>query len=51
VNGEHVDTSRVLIRTVAAQLPGKSVSLSIRRQGRAMDISVTVAQRPPENHG
>ncbi len=51
VNGEHVDTSRVLIRTVAAQAPGKSVSLSIRRQGRAMDISITVGQRPPESHG
>ena len=51
VNGEHVDTSRVLIRTVAAQMPGKSVSLSIRRQGHAMDISITVGQRPPESHG
>jgi serine protease Do len=51
VNGEHVDTSRVLIRTVAAQMPGKSVSLSIRRQGRAMDVSITVGQRPQESHG
>jgi serine protease Do len=51
VNGEHVDTSRALIRAVAAELPGKSVNLSIRRQGHAMDISVTVGQRPAESHG
>ena len=51
VNGEHVDTSRALIRAVAAEMPGKPVSLSIRRQGRDMDISVTVGQRPTESHG
>ncbi len=33
VNGEHVETSRGLIRAVAARRPGKYVSLSIRRQG------------------
>jgi hypothetical protein len=32
-------------------MPGKSVSLSIRRQGRAMDVSITVGQRPQESHG
>ena len=51
VNGEHIDTSRGLIRTVAAVPPGNDVRLSIRRQGRDMDIPVTVGKRPPESAG
>ena len=51
VNGEHIETSRGLIRTVAAVPPGKGVSLSIRRQGRDMDVSVTVGRRPAEGAG
>jgi serine protease Do len=51
VNGEHIETSRGLIRTIAAVAPGKDVSLSIRRQGREMDISVTIGRRPAEGAG
>lgn len=51
VNGEHIDSSRALIRTVAAVAPGSSVKLSIRRQGHDMDVSVTVGRRPAEQHG
>ena len=51
VNGEHIETSRGLIRTIAAVAPGKDVSLSIRRQGRDMDISVTIGRRPAEGAG
>jgi serine protease Do len=51
VNGEHVDTSRSLIRSVAAAAPGKDVNLSIRRQGHDIDVSVTVGRRPPEGAG
>ena len=50
VNGEHVETSRGLIRAVAAASPG-SVNLSIRRQGRDIDVSVTVGRRPTEESG
>ena len=51
VNGERIETSRGLIRTVAAVAPGSSVSLSIRRQGREMDVPVTVGRRPAEGAG
>ena len=51
VNGEHIETSRGLIRSVAAASPGSSVNLSIRRQGRDFDVSVTVGRRPAEGSG
>jgi serine protease Do len=51
VNGERIETSRGLIRTIAAVAPGKDVSLSIRRQGREMDIPVTIGRRPAEGAG
>jgi serine protease Do len=51
VNGEHIESSRGLIRTIAAVAPGKDVSLSIRRQGHEMDISVTIGRRPSEGAG
>jgi serine protease Do len=51
VNGERVVSSRGLIRTIAAVAPGKDVNLSIRRQGRELDISVTVGRRPAEGAG
>jgi serine protease Do len=46
VNGEHVDSTRGLIKAVAATPPGNNVRLSVRRQGRDMDVSVTVGRRP-----
>ncbi len=51
VNGEHIDTSRGLIRSVAAAAPGTDVKLSIRRQGHEIEVPVTVGQRPPEGAG
>jgi serine protease Do len=51
VNCEHVESSRGLIRTVAAVPPGSSVNLSIRRQGHDIDVSVTVGRRPAEGPG
>jgi len=32
---------------VARKPPGASVSLAVRRQGREVDIPVTVGRRPP----
>ena len=40
--------SRGLIRAVAAVPPGKQRQPDVRRQGRDMDISVTVGRRPAE---
>jgi serine protease Do len=51
VNGESVDTSRSLIRAVAATPPGSALHVTIRRQGREMDISVTVGRRPNNEQG
>lgn len=51
VNGQPVETSRGLIRAVAAVTPGGTVSLSVRRQGRAMELSVTVGRRPANDQG
>jgi serine protease Do len=48
VNGERVESSRGLIRAIAAAAPGSTVNLSIRRQGHDIDVSVTVGRRPLE---
>jgi serine protease Do len=49
VNGERVESSRGLIRVIAAASPGASVDLLIRRQGREFDVPVTVGRRPTES--
>jgi serine protease Do len=48
INGDHIDSSRGLIRAVAGVPPGNSVKVTIRRQGKEMDISVNVGRRPTE---
>ncbi len=51
VNGDKIDTSRGLIRAVAVVPPGNTVRVGIRRQGKDMDISVSVGRRPTEQSG
>ncbi len=51
VNGEHVDSAHNLIKAVAATPPGNNVRLTVRRQGRDMDVPVTVGRRPVETAG
>jgi len=51
VNGDKIDTSRALIRAVAAVPPGSSVTITVRRGGQQMDIPVTVGRRPAESDG
>ena len=51
VNGERVETANGLIRAVATVAPGNNVRITLRRQGRDLDISVTVGRRPPEQAG
>lgn len=48
VNGDHIESSRGLIRSIAAVAPGAAVKLSIRRKGQNSDVSVTVGRRPAE---
>ena len=51
VNGEPIETSRGLIRAVAAEHPGSSIRVTVRRGGKDMDIAVSVGRRPPEQAG
>jgi serine protease Do len=49
INGTTVSTSRGLIRAVAAQPPGESARLTVRREGQTMEVPVTVGLRPSTN--
>jgi serine protease Do len=51
INGDKIDSSRGLIRAVAAVPPGNSVRVTVRRQGRELDIAVNVGRRPNEQAG
>ena len=51
VNGERIVSSRGLIRAVAAEHPGSSIRVSIRRGSKDMDIPVSVGRRPSEQAG
>ena len=46
VNGQPVDDSRSLLRAIATIAPGQIARLTLRRQGRDMNLSVTVGRRP-----
>ncbi len=51
INGTAVDTSRALVRGIAAVPPGQTVRLSIIRGGRPMDLPVQVGRRPVQPQG
>jgi serine protease Do len=46
INGERVETSRALVRNIAAIPPGQTVRLSVLRDGRPSEIPVQVGRRP-----
>jgi serine protease Do len=48
INGEEIHGSRGLIRTIAGVPPGNNVRVTVRRQGREIEIPVTVGRRPTE---
>ncbi len=48
INGEKIDSSRGLIRAVAVVPPGNSVRVTVRRQGRQLEIPVDAGRRPAE---
>jgi serine protease Do len=48
INGERVETSRALVRTIAAVPPGQTVRLTVLREGRPSEIPVQVGRRPPQ---
>ncbi len=51
LNGERIDSTRALIRSVAVVPPGNTVHLTVRRSGRELDVPVTVGRRPPDLSG
>ncbi|WP_137179757.1 trypsin-like peptidase domain-containing protein [Roseomonas sp. AR75] len=46
INGERIETSRALVRNVAALPPGQTVQLSILRDGRPTEVPVQIGRRP-----
>ena len=46
INGDRVETSRALVRTVAAVPPGQTVRLTVLRDGRERELPVQVGRRP-----
>ena len=46
VNGQSVEDSRALLRAVAAIAPGQTARLTVQRQGRPIEVTVTVGRRP-----
>lgn len=47
-NGARITTPKALIRDVSAVAPGGVARLRLKRQGKMMDVAVTVGRRPPE---
>jgi serine protease Do len=48
INGDRIESSRGLIRAVAVVPPGESVRVTVRRQGKEIEIPVNVGRRPAE---
>ena len=46
VNGKPVEDARALLRAIAAIAPGQVAQLTLRRQGRDIELPVTVGRRP-----
>ncbi len=51
INGDKIDSSRGLIRAVAAVTPGNTIRITLRRSGRELEIAVNVGRRPNEQAG
>ncbi|MCI0753889.1 S1C family serine protease [Teichococcus vastitatis] len=46
LNGDRVETSRALIRSVAGTPPGQTVRMTLMRDGRSRELAVQVGRRP-----
>jgi serine protease Do len=51
INGERIETSRALVRNVAAAQPGQTVRLTVLREGRERELPVQVGRRPNAGQG
>jgi serine protease Do len=48
INGDRIESSRGLIRAIAAVPPGNTARVTVRRQGRELEIPIIVGRRPAE---
>ncbi len=46
LNGQPVDSTRHLIKSIALTSPGSTVRVSFRRQGRELEMTIPVGRRP-----
>ena len=46
IDGQRIETSRGLVRAIAARSPGEAVRLSLQREGSARDVTIRVGLRP-----
>jgi serine protease Do len=46
INGETIETSRTLVRNIAAMPPGQMVRLSVLRDRRQLELNLRVGRRP-----
>jgi serine protease Do len=51
VDSTHIDSARVLIRAIAGMAPGSTVHLRVQRQGRELNVPVTIGRRPSDTGG
>lgn len=49
VDGRHIKTTRDLIDYVSAKGPGATVSLTVLRNGKSLDRTIKLGERPPLN--
>ena len=48
INGDGVDSTRGLLKAVAATPPGQALRLTVRRGGQTLEVGVTVGRRPAD---
>ena len=46
LNGQPIDSARALRKAIASITPGGTARLSVRRQGRDLELTVAVGRRP-----
>jgi serine protease Do len=46
LNGQPIDSARTLRKGIASMAPGQAARLSVRRQGRDLELTVAVGRRP-----
>lgn len=51
INSARINSSRGLIRAIAATPPGGTAHVGVRRDGHVLDMPVTVGRRPPDSSG